>query len=194
MTAVGERELARLDQPFLFGRNTFGRARIAAQLVHHGKISRLDTKEGRAVLVPSAPEWHGSMDMANDLTEAELGKMLAASGSSAPDYRPVTPDDLAEVVDAFAEAVRRARDAGFDGVEIHGAHGYLISGFLSKAFNRRDDEYGGSIENRLRFGTRVLEAVRRAVGEAVRSRLGSVSSAPGLGPDTRPSASESPYI
>ena len=70
---------------------------------------------------------------------------------------------IAETVAAFARAASRAREAGFDCVEIHGAHGYLISQFLTPFENRRTDEYGGSLENRARFGLEVLRAVKLAV-------------------------------
>ena len=139
-------------------------AAIAAQLVHHGKISRLDTKEGRPVLVPSVPSWPGSMDMINDLSAEELGLMGAAVGNTAPQYQVASADDLARTVDEFAEATRRARDAGFDGVEIHAAHGYLLSGFLSRAWNQRDDEYGGAIENRARLLCQVIREAKARAG------------------------------
>ncbi len=74
-------------------------------------------------------------------------------------------DNIGEIVQAFAEGARRAKEAGFDGVEIHGAHGYLISQFLSPAFNLRTDRFGGPIENRARIAIEVLRAIRRVVGE-----------------------------
>lgn len=69
------------------------------------------------------------------------------------------------VVDGFATAARRSIDAGFDVLEIHGAHGYLLHQFLSPLSNRRDDEYGGSLENRARLLLRVVDAVRDAAGD-----------------------------
>jgi 2,4-dienoyl-CoA reductase-like NADH-dependent reductase (Old Yellow Enzyme family) len=78
--------------------------------------------------------------------------------------RVMTIGDIKELIGAFAEGARRARQAGFDGVQIHAAHGYLLSQFLSPAFNRRTDEYGGSIENRARFLIEALRAVRLIVG------------------------------
>jgi 2,4-dienoyl-CoA reductase-like NADH-dependent reductase (Old Yellow Enzyme family) len=77
----------------------------------------------------------------------------------------LTEEEIAEIVATFAAAARRVRDAGFDGVEIHGAHGFLIQQFLSPWSNRRQDAYGGSLENRLRFPLEVIAAVRRAVGD-----------------------------
>ncbi len=141
-------------------------AKIAVQLVHHGKVSRLDVKEGRPVLVPSIPEWHGSFDMINDLTADELGLMAASSGDGGMGLlSAATADEIAQLVDDFASAADRAKRAGFDGVEIHGAHGYLISGFLSRQWNLRADEYGGSIENRSRLLCEVLAACRARVGD-----------------------------
>jgi 2,4-dienoyl-CoA reductase-like NADH-dependent reductase (Old Yellow Enzyme family) len=76
----------------------------------------------------------------------------------------LTAEAIRQIVLAFAEAATRAKNAGFDGVQIHSAHGYLLSQFLSPAFNCRTDEYGGSIENRARALMDVLRAVRSAVG------------------------------
>jgi 2,4-dienoyl-CoA reductase-like NADH-dependent reductase (Old Yellow Enzyme family) len=78
--------------------------------------------------------------------------------------REMTLDDIQGVVKAFAAAAQRARRAGFDGVQIHSAHGYLLSQFLSPAFNRRQDRYGGGIHNRARVLIEVLCAIRGAVG------------------------------
>jgi 2,4-dienoyl-CoA reductase-like NADH-dependent reductase (Old Yellow Enzyme family) len=79
--------------------------------------------------------------------------------------RELTIADIADVVQAFAAAAGRAKAAGFDGVQIHTAHGYLFSQFLSPLFNRRTDGYGGSLDNRARVHLETIRAVRRAVGE-----------------------------
>jgi 2,4-dienoyl-CoA reductase-like NADH-dependent reductase (Old Yellow Enzyme family) len=98
--------------------------------------------------------------------------------------------EIAELVEHFARSAANAAAGGFDGIEIHGAHGYLIHEFLSPRSNRRDDEYGGSLENRMRFCVEVLQAVRAAVGSDVAVGLRLVgdeeSRTPGdgsLGPD-----------
>ena len=75
------------------------------------------------------------------------------------------PDEIGEVVEHFARSAGHAAAGGFDGIEVHGAHGYLIHEFLSPKSNRRTDGYGGSLTNRMRFCVEVLEAVRAAVGE-----------------------------
>ena len=72
--------------------------------------------------------------------------------------------EIRQIVEEFAQAARRAREAGLDGIEFAGANGVLFTQFLSSAINDRDDEYGGPIENRARFAVEVVEAVRRAVG------------------------------
>ncbi len=78
--------------------------------------------------------------------------------------RAMTQEDIEQTVTDFAAAAVRARTAGFDAVQLHGAHSYLISQFLSPYFNKRADKYGGSLENRARFALEVLRAVRAAVG------------------------------
>jgi 2,4-dienoyl-CoA reductase-like NADH-dependent reductase (Old Yellow Enzyme family) len=80
------------------------------------------------------------------------------------DSRAFTADEIEMLIDAFAQAAKRAKQAGFDAVQIHAAHGYLISQFLSPAANRRTDQWGGSFENRLHFLREVVKAVRAEVG------------------------------
>lgn len=77
----------------------------------------------------------------------------------------ITVEEVAELTEAYAAAAVRAKAAGFDGVQLHAAHGYLLSQFLSPLFNRRTDDYGGSIENRRRIHMEVVRAVRAAVGD-----------------------------
>jgi 2,4-dienoyl-CoA reductase-like NADH-dependent reductase (Old Yellow Enzyme family)/thioredoxin reductase len=79
--------------------------------------------------------------------------------------RPLHIEEIRQIVDAFAQAARRAKEAGCDFVEIHGAHGYLITQFLSPFSNYRDDQYGGSDEGRMRFMSEVVQAVRKTVGQ-----------------------------
>ncbi|MFH1155742.1 MAG: NADH:flavin oxidoreductase [Pseudomonadota bacterium] len=102
------------------------------------------------------------------------GRVIAPSPVAPRQANPLTgqpytvPDemsrfDMDHVIQGFAETAKGAMEAGFDGVEIHGAHGYLISQFLSGYSNRRTDAYGGSMENRFRFAGEVIQAVRRVV-------------------------------
>ena len=77
---------------------------------------------------------------------------------------PLSLPEIADLIERWAQAARAFKDAGFTGVQIHGAHGYLISQFLSPLINRRTDRYGGSLENRARFLLEIVEAVRAAVG------------------------------
>ncbi len=86
-------------------------------------------------------------------------------GLSSSPRREITRSDIRELVTAFADGARRARAAGFDGVQIHSAHGYFLSQFLSPIFNRRRDDYGGSIGNRARILLEVVQAIRKAVGD-----------------------------
>ncbi|MFW6081089.1 MAG: NADH:flavin oxidoreductase, partial [Desulfosalsimonas sp.] len=79
--------------------------------------------------------------------------------------RQMTKDDINEIVSAFGAAAGRARKAGFDAVEIHGAHGYLLTQFMSALSNHRTDEYGGGFENRARFVIEVVREVRKNAGE-----------------------------
>lgn len=123
----------------------------------------------------------------SNTTSEALGRVpLAPSPSPHPRFPGVipeelSPEDLRALAGDFASAARRAKEAGFDMVEIHGAHGYLLNQFFSPITNRRGDLYGGSFENRLRFPLEVLEAVRGAVGNdfCVFYRLGADDQTPG---------------
>ncbi|PSH62960.1 NADH:flavin oxidoreductase [Phyllobacterium brassicacearum] len=99
------------------------------------------------------------------------GEVVSASaitteaGPFSPSVTPraLTHGEILDVIRAFGEATRRAIEAGFDGIELHGAHGFLIQNFLSPRFNQRTDEWGGSLENRMRFPLAVLREVKRVI-------------------------------
>ena len=103
-----------------------------------------------------------------DIPGMEIATGLSSTGKSDPSHgfrcQAMTTADIKEAVNAFAEGARRAREAGLDGVELHGANGYLITQFLSSAINDRKDEYGGALENRARFVLEVVRAIRKRVG------------------------------
>jgi len=136
--------------------------RLAVQLGHAGrKGSSRRPWEGGALMAPEEGGW----------------ETVSASAL------PHKPDELApvalsvarikELVKAFAEAARHARQLGLDAIEVHAAHGYLAHQFLSPLSNQRDDDYGGSLGNRMRFALEVFEAIREAAGPdmAVGARL-----------------------
>jgi 2,4-dienoyl-CoA reductase-like NADH-dependent reductase (Old Yellow Enzyme family) len=115
--------------------------KIALQIAHGGCYSAIQLT-GQEALAPSTHE-SGAIPLCREMTVAEIGQVVAAFGKSAA----------------------LAKQAGFDGVQIHAAHGYLLSQFLSPFFNKRQDAYGGSIENRARIVLETLQSVRRGVGE-----------------------------
>lgn len=140
---------------------------LCIQLTHHGKTARVDVAEGRPVLVPSRPLGKLDMSALRDNTPDEVMRLAATTGGKMPTYREADEDDLAWVIGEFADAARRARDAGADAVEVHASHGYVLSTFLARADNRREDRWGGSLENRARLTVEVLRAVRAAVGPSM---------------------------
>jgi len=140
-------------------------AKIAIQLAHHGKVGRLDTLQGRPLLMPSVPEHRFGPSGPLDLSREELTLMAKAAGGAPPKFREAEPEDLAQLTADFADAAERAKRAGFDAVELHAAHGYIFSEFLSPAWNFRKDAYGGPIENRARLLCEVLRACKASTGE-----------------------------
>ncbi|MGK2929126.1 MAG: FAD-dependent oxidoreductase [Acidimicrobiales bacterium] len=137
---------------------------VCFQLCHHGKTARVDIADERPLLVPSVPA--GGMDLSSlrDNTPDELARLMATTDGKMPAYREADEDDISWLIDQFADATRRAREAGADAVEVHAAHGYILSTFLASADNRRDDRWGGSLENRARLTAEVTAAVRTAAG------------------------------
>ena len=127
------------------------------QLGHSGrKARRFRPWEGGKPLERSAAEAQG----VDDWTDWELVAPTALSDPGDPEPRALSQAEIAELVERWGHAARRADAAGFDMLEIHAAHGYLIHQFLSPAANRRNDDYGGSDANRHRFALEVTECVR----------------------------------
>ena len=123
-------------------------ARAALQLGHHGNDLSLPRRQRgfppgeQRIVAPSPVAYVATGIVPEELTREEIHKL----------------------VEDFSRAAGRAKESGFDAVEIHGAHGYLITQFLSPYYNRRSDEYGGSVENRARFACEILAAARKRVG------------------------------
>lgn len=135
--------------------------KIAVQLQHAGKNSVRDIVEGRPLYVPSMPPPQKS-DMMLAITPDEIARFVRPS--KLPDIRVMGTEEIQQVISWFTEAAIRAQKAGFDGIEIHAAHSYVIAGFLSAYYNKRDDEYGGSIENRARLLLDIIKSVKSAIG------------------------------
>ena len=130
-------------------------AMMGVQLAHAGR------KAG------TRPPWQGRAELTTD-----EGGWQSVGPSSLPadhhsDPRPLSKDEISKVIQDFVDAARRAIQAGFDIIEIHSAHGYLLHEFLSPLSNVRTDEYGGSFENRTRLTLQVMDAVRKEVGHRV---------------------------
>ncbi|MGE5841689.1 MAG: NADH:flavin oxidoreductase [Deltaproteobacteria bacterium] len=131
-------------------------------------------KSGLRRLVQTVHEANGKviaqLAHAGILANSELSgeTPVAVSPAELSEKRPVTiltKMDIHEIVVSFGRAAKRAKEVGFDGIQLHAAHGYLMSQFLSPAFNKRDDSYGGPAENRARALIETLEEVRAAVGK-----------------------------
>jgi 2,4-dienoyl-CoA reductase-like NADH-dependent reductase (Old Yellow Enzyme family) len=126
---------------------------VAIQLAHAGRKASTEVPwKGGAQIAPSAT--HGWQTLAPSAVPF-------AAGQSTP--HALERADLERIRAAFVAAARRAARLGIDAVQLHSAHGYLLHQFLSPLSNRREDEYGGSLENRMRFPLEVFEAVRRAL-------------------------------
>jgi 2,4-dienoyl-CoA reductase-like NADH-dependent reductase (Old Yellow Enzyme family) len=161
-TGISREGLGWPDAPGLWNRDQVNGWRKVTSAVH---------KEGGRIV---AQLWHMGRVVHSDLGG---GQPVSASATTAPDFahtyegkkpyeqaRALTQADIDRILQDYATAARNAIEAGFDGVQIHGANGYLVDQFLRDSSNFRDDDYGGSIGNRLRFVREVLETVGDAIG------------------------------
>ena len=117
--------------------------RIMSQLTHMGRRSQSDVESWHVLLAPSQIPEKVHREVPHE----------------------IEPEQIAMLVRAFGDATRRCREGGLDGVELSFAHNHLVDQFWSPLFNQRTDEYGGSLENRMRFGFEVLREIRRQVGQ-----------------------------
>ncbi|AJR06201.1 alkene reductase [Photobacterium gaetbulicola] len=138
---------------------------IYAQLWHVGRVTHPANIGGQQPISSSA-------------LKAENVKVFIDDGNNAPGFvdvvepREMTKDDIRHVIGEYRQAALNAIEAGFDGIELHAANGYLVNQFIDSEANNRTDEYGGSIENRLRFLAEVVETMTNAIGaERVGVRL-----------------------
>jgi len=108
-----------------------------------------------------------------------LAKLIAPSAIAlvGRSSRALSKDEIHKIQQEYVKAARRAKKAGFDGVELHGAHCYLIDQFMSPIINKREDEYGGSIENRMRFAVEIIDKIKNEMGEnfIIDYRLGGIA-------------------
>lgn len=142
--------------------------RIFVQLWHVGRISHVDLHGGEAPVAPSA-------------IRAETKTFVNNGFADVSEPRALELDEIPGIVDSFRQAAANAIAAGFDGVEVHGANGYLLDQFAKDGANRRSDSYGGSVENRARLMIEVVAAVAGEIGQnRTGIRLSPVSPANGI--------------
>jgi 2,4-dienoyl-CoA reductase-like NADH-dependent reductase (Old Yellow Enzyme family) len=161
-----------------------------------GRYARRQTGIYDDALIPGLRQLADGVHRGGGVVLAQVAH--AGSQSRAPDVQPLAPsavpnaltgrevptgseEEIREAIEAFANGARRALEAGFDGVHIHGANGYLITEFLSPLTNRRDDGWGGDLEGRMRFAREVVRAVRAVVprDKALTMKIGVVDASPG---------------
>jgi 2,4-dienoyl-CoA reductase-like NADH-dependent reductase (Old Yellow Enzyme family) len=136
-------------------------AKIAAQLHHGGLVAGYSADAfDEDLWAPCYPP-----PFKGDFLDYFLPEEMTGFSGKMPSLRILSHEDIDRVVEQFGAAAGRAKHAGFDAIELHGGHGYLISSFLSPKTNTRTDEYGGPLENRARLLLRVIAAIRAAVGE-----------------------------
>ena len=127
--------------------------KIFMQIMHTGRVSHpLNMPENARILAPSAEKLEGNMWT----DQKELQPY--------PTPEEMTAEDIQNAINEFVKAAKNAIEAGFDGIELHGANGYLIEQFISPITNKRSDEYGGSIENRLKFVLEIAQKTSDAIG------------------------------
>jgi N-ethylmaleimide reductase len=162
-TVISERAVGYIDTPGIYNEDQIKgwkritksvhryKSNIFCQLWHTGRSSHPDFHNGEPPLAPSAIKPEGKVLTYEGLKDKETPKEMSLS-------------EISSQIEDFVQAAKNAIEAGFDGVEIHGANGYLIDEFICDGSNKREDEYGGSLENRLRFPLEVVEAIGNEIG------------------------------
>ncbi len=147
--------------------------KIFVQLMHCGRVCHTaNMPAGSKVIAPSAIALPG--DMWTDSSGMQANSMPAEMSEA----------DIAHTIAEYVTAANRAIEAGFDGVELHGANGYLIDQFLNTASNQRTDQWGGSIENRIRFAVEIAKATAAAIGaDRIGMRISPYGAFNGMAPD-----------
>jgi len=125
------------------------------------KMTRAVHENGGMIVMQLA---HAGLHAVSKLMDQPLLAPSVLEDTSGSSQKVMTAQDIEEIVQSFAAAAVRAREAGFDGIQIHSAHGYLLSQFLSPVYNNRTDAYGGNIQNRARALLEVYQAIRKSVG------------------------------
>ena len=144
-----------------------GLARLAEAMHRYGAKCAVQLQHpGRQAALPRAGKF-ASTDMVVNLPWSQSRPILYASEEESLTRKPIhvlTTDEILSLIDLFAEAAWRVKQAGFDAVELHAAHGYLLSEFMSPYLNRRNDRFGGSFENRMRLPLAIIEAIQKKCG------------------------------
>lgn len=143
-----------------------GLAKLADTMHDYGAKCAVQLEHpGRQAALPRNPEISAS-DMVVDIPWSQSYKIsYEEEGSTGKGVEETPIEKVMEIVDLFSEAAWRVKQAGFDAVELHGAHGYLISQFMSPYLNSRTDRYGGSFENRMRFPLEIIHSIQKKCGE-----------------------------
>lgn len=149
MTYIAPEGQASLTQPGICSQE---------QIEHHAQLTSAVHSAGGKIFIQLN---HGGAASLGELPPSPSGVPSPYTNKPA---RIMTAEEIDKVVDQFVQAAIHAKDAGYDGIQIHCAHGYLLSQFISPFFNHREDVYGGSVENRFRFPGKVIAEVKAAVG------------------------------
>ncbi len=141
-------------------------SKVILQIGDSGSQSAVAAQRGIRPLAPSGRkrQW-ASFEGSEEVTHTEKGSPEYKMKTTAMEPLEMTEEQIERTINAYGEAARRVREAGFDGVQFHGGHGYLISEFASPATNSRTDGWGGPLENRMRFILSCYKSVRKTVGE-----------------------------
>ena len=151
-TPVEERGATNPRHPVLTNLNLAGWSEVARAIRQHGAVASIELN-------------HGGRVSNSNITGFEAVGPVDMTKPGGAVVRGMTEDDIVEVAAAYAQKAKLAKDAGFDMIMLHGAHGWLLDQMLSPKYNKRTDRFGGAFENRCRFPLMVIDAVREAVGK-----------------------------